>query len=145
MATAMITQHYRTSTQSAPVRSKSFVLLFKFETIWTLPGRRRRGFFFFFFFFKSKLNQPPTFAFHEPAPDFIILLTALRATSSSLINSFLAFFKTIAIFAHLFRTSGLPLRFLSSKVSFCRWPFYFPAFGFFKFFLAISWTDKSLD
>ena len=56
---------------------------------------------------------------------------------------YLAFFKTIL--PALFRTFGLPLRFLPSKPSFLHDHFTTQPFGFFQFFLAVSTTDKPVN
>ena len=55
---------------------------------------------------------------------------------------YLAFFKTIL--AALFRTFGLPIRFLSSRPSFLR-DHFTPNIRIFPVFLAVSTTDKPLN
>ena len=58
-------------------------------------------------------------------------------------NLYLTFIKTIL--TGVFRTFGLPLRFLSSNSPFiCPWSFYHPTIGF-SSFLAVSTTDKPVN
>ena len=93
----------------APFHSKAFVLLYKFETSWALLGRLSKAFFF-------RLSQGPLIlnilnSFSGPFLDWL--------WESFLVESpilYLAFSKTIS--PALFRTFGLPPRFLLLKPSF---------------------------
>ena len=83
--------------------SKAFVLLYKFETSWTLLGALGSRFFW-------PTQGSPNFTFHEPRS------TLANCCDSYLVGFpllYLAFFKTI--WAVLFRTCGLPPCFLSLK------------------------------
>ena len=80
---------------------KAFVLLYKFETSWTLLGGLRRG-----FFFAISLCFSWTFS-------RLTLLTVGRATSSGF-SFFTYSLKTI--WAALFRTFGLPPRLLPPNI-----------------------------
>ena len=86
--------------------SKAFVLLYEFETSWTLLGGLGSGFFL-------PTQGSPNFTFHEPRS------TLANCCDSYLVGFpllYLAFFK--AIIAVLFRTCGLPPCFLSLKPPF---------------------------
>ena len=87
--------------------SKAFVLLYKFETSWTLLGGLGSGVFFL------PTQGSRKFTFHEPRS------TLANCCDSYLVGFpllYLAFFKTIL--ALLFRTCGLTPCFLSLKPPF---------------------------
>ena len=114
----------------APFHSNAFVLLFKFETSWALLGRLSRGFFCHLRGIKFKHFK-----------HLSMTLSGLGFLVESPIL-YLAFFKTIL--AALFRTFGLPLRFLPSKPSFLH-DHFTTQHSDFSSFLAVSTTDKPVN
>ena len=115
----------------ASFHSKAFVLLYKFETSWALIGRLSRGFF--------AISGASNFKHFK---QLFMTLSGLGLLTMWVVESpilYLAFFKTIL--AALFRTFGLPLRFLPSKPSFLH-DHFTTQHSDFSSFLAVSTTDK---
>ena len=115
----------------APFHNKAFVLLYKFETSCALLGRLSRGFF----------------AISGASNNFkhSLFMTIHGLSENLLVKSpilYLAFFKNIL--GALFRTLGLPLRFLPSKPSFLHDHFTTHHLDFSNF-LAVSTKDKPVN
>ena len=117
---------------TGPFHSKASVLLYKFETSWALLSRLGRD----FFAISGPLILNILNGFSWPLISGLGLLTMWVVESPIL---YLSFFKTIL--AALFRTFGLPLRFLPSKPSFLH-DHFTTQHSDFSNFLAVSTTDK---
>ena len=123
-----------------PFHGKAFILLYKIWKELNIAWRTEQRFFLFFF----ASQEPPTFAFHEPAPDFIGSLTAVRATSSSLLFCSCAPLKLL-IFSWSIQDFRFSPSFPIFKTFISRWPFTTQLYDFSSFYTAISRTGKPLD